>query len=48
MKRVVYATIILAITIRPNLVGAAELFGIEVTYSGGTIRQSASSLPDLI
>jgi hypothetical protein len=27
---------------------AADLFGVEVTYGGGTISQSASSLPDLV
>jgi hypothetical protein len=29
-------------------VQGAELFGVEATYGGGTISQSASSLPDLV
>ena len=32
----------------PGAGHAVDLFGVDVTYSGGTISQSASSLPDLI
>lgn len=32
----------------PAVGSAADLFGVEVTYGGGTISQSASSLPDLV
>ena len=27
---------------------AVDLFGVDVTYGGGTISQTASSLPDLV
>ncbi len=42
------ATILLAILTLPGAGYAADLFGVEAIYSGGTITQSASSLPDLI
>jgi hypothetical protein len=32
----------------PRVAVAADLFGVEATYSGGTITQTASSLPDLV
>jgi hypothetical protein len=32
----------------PGVGRAVDLFGVEVTYGGGTISQSASSLPDLV
>jgi hypothetical protein len=40
--------ILVAILVAPGVVNAVDLFGVEVTYGGGTITQSASSLPDLI
>jgi len=36
------------ILIVPRIGHAVDLFGVEVTYGGGTISQSASSLPDLV
>ncbi len=36
------------ILIVPSVGYGVELFGVEVIYNGGTITQSASSLPDLI
>jgi hypothetical protein len=39
------ATVILVVA---GVAGATDLFGVEATYSGGTITQTASSLPDLV
>ena len=36
------------ILVAPGVAGATDLFGVEATYSGGTITQTASSLPDLV
>ncbi|MBN1360827.1 MAG: hypothetical protein JW993_09555 [Sedimentisphaerales bacterium] len=50
MKRTLLSIAITLATIfiTPGVGYAVDLFGVEVTYSGGTITQSASSLPDLV
>ncbi len=48
MKWTLLAAIAALIFVAPGVAGAADLFGVEATYSGGTITQSASSLPNLI
>ena len=49
MKRILFAAAIAAlIVVAPGVVGATDLFGVAATYGGGTITQTASSLPDLI
>jgi hypothetical protein len=49
MKGTLFAAAIAAlILVAPGVAGAADLFGVEATYSGGTITQTASSLPDLV
>ena len=49
MKRTLFAAAIVAmILVAPGVAGATDLFGVEATYSGGTITQTASSLPDLV
>jgi len=49
MKRTLFAAAIAAlILVVPGVAGAVDLFGVEATYSGGTISQTASSLPDLV
>jgi hypothetical protein len=49
MKRTLFAAAIAAIVlVTSGVAGATDLFGVEATYSGGTITQTASSLPDLV
>jgi hypothetical protein len=49
MKGTLFAAVIAALILAaPGAAGAAELFGVEAAYSGGTITQTASSLPDLV
>jgi len=50
MKRISFraAVVFSMILIVPRIGHAVDLFGVEVTYGGGTISQSASSLPDLV
>jgi len=50
MKRFTLETVccLLLVMLIPQAGHAVDLFGVDVTYSGGTISQSASSLPDLI
>ena len=49
MKRTVLAFAAVAmILVVPGIAGATDLFGVEATYTGGTITQSASSLPNLV
>jgi hypothetical protein len=36
------------ILVVPGIAGATDLFGVEATYTGGTITQTASSLPNLV
>lgn len=50
MKRTLFAVAVALATIllTPDAGYAVDLFGVEVTYSGGTITQTASSLPDLV
>jgi hypothetical protein len=49
MKGTLFAAAIAAlILVAPGVAGAADLFGVEATYSGGTITQTAGSLPDLV
>lgn len=50
MKRVSFrtATAFAVILVIPRIGQAVDLFGVEATYGGGTISQSASSLPDLV
>jgi len=45
LTTVIILSLILAI---PGVGHAVDLFGVEATYGGGTITQSASSLPDLV
>jgi hypothetical protein len=40
--------IVALIVIAPGVAGATDLFGVEATYSGGTITETASSLPGLV
>ena len=49
MKRTLLAAATVAmILVAPGVADATDLFGVEATYSGGTITQTASSLPDLV
>ncbi len=48
MKRTLFAATAALILVVPSVAGATDLFGVEATYSGGTITQTASSLPDLV
>lgn len=49
MKRTLFAAAIAAIVlVTSGVAGATDLFGVEATYSGGTITQTASSLPNLV
>ncbi len=49
MKGTLFATAIAAmILVAPGVAGATDLFGVQATYSSGTITQTASSLPNLI
>jgi hypothetical protein len=49
MKRTLFAAAIAAIVlVTAGVAGATDLFGVEATYSGGTITQTASSLPNLV
>ncbi|MCL5278433.1 MAG: hypothetical protein M1376_00825 [Planctomycetes bacterium] len=48
MKRTLLAATAALILVVAGVAGAADLFGVEATYSGGTITQTASSLPNLI
>ena len=50
MKRTLFSASVVfsMILIVPGVGQAADLFGVEATYGGGTISQSASSLPDLV
>ena len=49
MKWTLFAAAIAAMILAaPGVVGATDLFGVDATYSGGTITQTASSLPDLV
>lgn len=49
MKRTVLAFAFVAlILVVPGVAGATDLFGVEATYTGGTITQTASSLPKLV
>ncbi len=49
MKRIPFAAATVAILLVISAgAGAADLFGVEATYSGGTITQTASSLPNLV
>jgi hypothetical protein len=49
MKRTLFAAAIAAMILAgAGVAGATDLFGVEATYSGGTITQTASSLPDLV
>ncbi len=50
MKRTLFAVAVAVFTVFfvPDVGRAVDLFGVDVTYSGGTISQSASSLPDLV
>jgi hypothetical protein len=49
-KRTLLATFTTAalVLVAAGVAEATDLFGVEATYSGGTITQTASSLPDLI
>ncbi len=49
MKRTLFAaaTVVL-ILVAAGAADATDLFGVEATYSGGTITQTASSLPQLV
>lgn len=51
MKRTLFAAVaatVAMILVAPGVAGATDLFGVEATYTGGTITQSASSLPNLV
>jgi hypothetical protein len=49
MKRTLFAAALAAIVlVTSGVAGATDLFGVEATYSAGTITQTASSLPDLV
>jgi hypothetical protein len=49
MRRTLPAAATVAmLLVAPGITTAADLFGVEATYSGGTITQTASSLPDLV
>jgi len=49
MKRTsLAAATVTLILVAAGVSGAADLFGVEATYGGGTITQTASSLPDLV
>jgi len=49
MKRTLFAAATVAmILVAPGVADATDLFGVQATYSGGTITQTASSLPDLV
>jgi len=49
MKRTLLAAAAVAmILVVPGVAGATDLFGVEAAYSGGTITQTASSLPNLV
>ncbi len=48
MKWTLFAATVALVLVPSGVAGAADLFGVEATYSGGTISETASSLPDLI
>jgi hypothetical protein len=49
IRRILFAVATFAlILVAPGTALAVDLFGVEATYSGGTITQSASSLPELV
>jgi len=49
MKRALLAAAFVAtIVVTSGVAGATDLFGVEATFSGGTITQTASSLPELV
>ncbi|MBM4029254.1 MAG: hypothetical protein FJ280_28230 [Planctomycetes bacterium] len=49
MKWTLFAVAAVAVLlVAPRVADATDLFGVEATYSGGTITQTASSLPNLI
>ncbi len=49
MKWTLFAAATAAVVLAASgVAGATDLFGVDATYSGGTITQTANSLPDLI
>jgi len=49
MRQTLFVTATIALILAaPGVAGATDLFGVEATYGGGTITQTASSLPDLV
>src|SRR5512146_1988881 len=48
MRQTLFAAVVAVILVVPGVAGATDLFGVEATYGGGTITQTASSLPDLV